>query len=112
MISLSPTAITEILRLKSKYLQTSNGALRIAVQQQGCAGLSYQLDFAESALADDQVFHSGGVQILVSPESLPYVNGLALDYSEDLMGGSFRFSNPNAAQTCSCGRSFAVQTAP
>jgi iron-sulfur cluster assembly accessory protein len=35
-----------------------------------------------------------------------YLKGLMIDYSEDLMGGSFRFENPNAVRTCSCGSAF------
>jgi iron-sulfur cluster assembly protein len=115
MISLSPTAIAEVQRLKGKHQRTSTGALRISVQQQGCAGLSYHLDFAESVHADDRHFECGNgdgkVQILVSEQNLPYLNNLTLDYSEDLMGGSFRFDNPNAKQTCSCGHSFSTETA-
>jgi iron-sulfur cluster assembly protein len=116
MISLSPTAIAEVQRLKGKHSRASTGALRISVQQKGCAGLSYHLDFAESAHAEDQCFEYGSsergkVQILVSAESLPYLNNLTLDYSEDLMGGSFRFDNPNARQTCSCGHSFSMESA-
>lgn len=110
MISLSPTAIAEVQRLKGKYLPTSDGALRISVQAKGCAGLSYQLDFAESAHTDDHVFEYGNLRILVSNHALPYLDGVALDYSEDLMGGSFRFNNPNAKRTCSCGHSFLAES--
>jgi iron-sulfur cluster assembly protein len=114
MISLSPTAIAEVRRLKGKYRHASTGALRISVRQEGCAGLSYHLDFAESARADDQCFEygkgDGKVQILVNEQNLPYLNNLTLDYSEDLMGGSFRFDNPNAKQTCSCGHSFSTES--
>jgi iron-sulfur cluster assembly protein len=112
MISLSPAAVAEVQRLKGKYMSVSGGALRIGVLTQGCAGLSYQLEFAESAHSEDQVFESGTIQILVNRQVLPYVDGLALDYSEDLMGGSFRFNNPNATQTCSCGHSFLTDITP
>jgi iron-sulfur cluster assembly protein len=114
MISLSPTAIAEVRRLKGKHRHASTGVLRISVQQQGCAGLSYHLDFAEAAHADERCFECGSgdskVQILVSVQNLPYLNNLTLDYSEDLMGGSFRFDNPNAKQTCSCGHSFSTES--
>jgi iron-sulfur cluster assembly protein len=109
MISLSPTALAEVRRLKGKFLPNSSGALRISVQSKGCAGLSYQLDFDDSARAEDRVFDCGDVQVLVNVQTLPYLDGLALDYSEDLMGGSFRFNNPQAKQTCSCGHSFLAE---
>jgi iron-sulfur cluster assembly protein len=111
MIRLSTTAANEVKRLQGKHLQSKGGALRLSVQPKGCAGLSYQLDFTESIASDDQLFECDTIQVVVSRNSLVYVNGLTLDYSEDLMGGSFRFHNPNANQTCSCGHSFAVAPA-
>jgi iron-sulfur cluster assembly accessory protein len=88
-----------------------SGLLRISVQAKGCAGLAYQLDFAASAQAEDQLFECDAIQVAVPQQSLLYIDGLLLDYSEDLMGGSFRFHNPNAKQTCSCGHSFTLEAA-
>jgi iron-sulfur cluster assembly protein len=110
MIRLSITATHEVKRLQGKHLKSNLGALRISVQPKGCAGLSYQLDFTEAVEPDDQMFECDGIQVVVNCGSLAYVDGLTLDYSEDLMGGSFRFHNPNAKQTCSCGHSFAVDS--
>lgn len=114
MISLSPTAIAEVRRLKRKHLANHDGALRISIQPKGCAGLSYHLDFVESVQATDQVFEcadeGGTLQILVNQQSLPSLEGLLIDYSEDLMGGSFRFDNPKASQICSCGHSFSIES--
>jgi iron-sulfur cluster assembly protein len=64
------------------------------------------MSFEAMAQPIDQVFDCGAVQVVIDPQSWPYLNGLTLDYTEDLMGGSFRFDNPNAKQTCSCGHSF------
>ena len=111
MIRLSTTATHEVRRLQGKHLKSNGGALRISVQPKGCAGLSYQLDFTEGVERDDQRFECDGIQVVVSCSSLAYVDGLTLDYSEDLMGGSFRFHNPKAKKTCSCGHSFEVAAA-
>jgi iron-sulfur cluster assembly protein len=110
MISLSTTAANEVKRLQGKHQPSNRGALRLSVQPKGCAGLSYQLDFTDIVESDDRLFECDNIQVVVSCSSLAYVDGLTLDYSEDLMGGSFRFHNPNAKQTCSCGHSFAVET--
>jgi iron-sulfur cluster assembly protein len=110
MIRLSTTAANEVKRLQGKHLKSNRGALRLSVQPKGCAGLSYQLDFTDTVESDDQLFEHDNIRVVVNCQSLAYVNGLTLDYSEDLMGGSFRFHNPNAKQTCSCGHSFAVET--
>jgi iron-sulfur cluster assembly protein len=110
MIRLSATAANEVKRLRSKHLSARNGALRVSVRSKGCAGLSYELDFVETVRDDDRVFECDNIQVVVNCHSLAYVDGLTLDYSEDLMGGSFRFHNPNAKQTCSCGHSFSVES--
>jgi iron-sulfur cluster assembly accessory protein len=107
MIQLSESAVTEILRLRAKR-QNSNLFLRLGVQSEGCLGLSYSMGFDLAPQAGDQVYISNGLQMLVDPNSLTCIQDLTIDYSEDLMGGGFRFHNPNATQTCSCGNSFAV----
>jgi iron-sulfur cluster assembly protein len=110
MIQFSPSAISEIKRLQSKQ-QQSQAFLRLAVEPGGCSGLLYHLDFVVAASADDQQFPQQDLQVLIDPHSLTYLRGLTLDYSEDLMGGGFRFYNPQAQQTCGCGQSFALATA-
>ncbi len=108
MVHLSATALDEVTRLKSKPAYRDSKVLRIAVHESGCSGWSYQMSFETMAEPVDQVFDCGKVQVVVDPNSLPYLKGLTLDYTEDLMGGSFRFDNPNARQTCSCGHSFGL----
>ncbi len=107
MISLSRTAVGEVRRLKLKQ-QAINIFLRLQVLPGGCSGLSYQVRFDQQTQPNDHTYEFHGVQIVVDPYSLNYLDGLTLDYSEDLMGGAFRFHNPNAVQTCGCGNSFAV----
>lgn len=107
MISLSPAAVGEVKRLQSKC-QSSNLFLRLRVESSGCAGLSYQIGFEQQMHPDDQAYESASIQVLVDCRSLLYLNGLTVDYSEDLMGGAFRFYNPNATGSCSCGNSFTV----
>lgn len=110
MITLSPSAKAEIHRWQQRH-GSSQSSLHIQILRQGCEGLSYQLGLTPQAPANSQTFDCGSVQVVVDGENLPYLSGLNLDYSEDLMGGSFRFNNPNASQTCSCGHSFAIAAA-
>jgi iron-sulfur cluster assembly protein len=107
MIHLSSTAANEILRLRARR-NRADLFLRLGIQSRGCLGLSYVMRFDEEVQPNDQIYDCEGVQIVVDSESLPYLDGLSLDYSEDLMGGGFRFRNPNAEQSCSCGISFAI----
>lgn len=107
MIQLSPTATTEILRLRGKS-QEPDPKLRIAVINSDCLPLSYSLSFDGVGHPEDQIYLCNQITVVVSSETLPYLDGLIVDYSEDLMGGGFRFHNPNAMRTCSCGNSFAI----
>ncbi|WP_449419350.1 HesB/IscA family protein [Phormidium nigroviride] len=108
MIHLNKPAAIEVIRLKSKH-PNPNALFRLGVESSGCCGLSYTMAFDETLNPDDLVYESEGIQVAINPEQLKYVNGLTLDYSEDLMGGGFRFHNPNASQNCSCGNSFSLR---
>jgi len=104
MIHLSEAAASEIGRIKSK--QQPNVLFRLAVRPGGCSGFFYDMSFDKAIKVDDQVFDLDQIQVVIDAISLNYLNGLRLDYSEDLMGGGFRFHNPQAIATCGCGNSF------
>jgi iron-sulfur cluster assembly accessory protein len=105
-VSLRPAAIAEINRIKSKH--SAKALFRLGVQSGGCGGFYYTLALDEKADAGDRLLNCDGVQLVINAQSWPYLNGLILDYTEDLMGGGFRFTNPNAFSSCGCGNSFSV----
>jgi iron-sulfur cluster assembly protein len=107
MIHLSAAAVNEIKRLQQTN-QTPNSRLRIAVKPGGCSDLYYVLDFTSQPDASDRLYESQGITIVIDPKSHAVLQGLTLDYSEDLMGGGFRFHNPNAVKNCGCGHSFTL----
>ena len=80
--------------------------LRIGVSGGGCSGMEYFMGIDEEIAADDEVMDLGGFKVVVDPESIPYLKGSTLDFSNDLMNSGFTFNNPNAAKTCGCGKSF------
>ncbi|MGC2458174.1 MAG: iron-sulfur cluster assembly protein IscA [Gallionellaceae bacterium] len=82
--------------------------LRIGVKTSGCSGMAYSLEFADELDADDLTFESFGVTVLVDPKSLPYLNGMELDYAREGLNEGFKFNNPNVKNTCGCGESFNV----
>ena len=106
MIQLSKAAATEIGRLKSK--QQANALFRLTVKRGGCFGWYYDMSFDQAVQLGERVFDSQGIQVVIDAKSLESINGLTLDYSEDLMGGGFRFHNPQAKATCGCGNSFST----
>ena len=111
MVEISSTAMTEIDRLKQTR-QMADSFLRLRVKTGGCSGLFYDLELEDIPAnlpnqESDRTMEIQGVQVIVDPQSWQYVEHLQLDYSEDLMGGGFRFHNPQVKQTCGCGISFA-----
>lgn len=82
--------------------------LRVAITGGGCNGLSYKLRFAGEAKRGDILVETGGARVLVDPKTALYLKGTVLDYSHQMVGGGFKFSNPNAKASCSCGESFSV----
>lgn len=103
MIHLSRAAIHEVKRLQRKSPET---LLRLGIQPGGCSDFYYTLEFVAAAQPDDRMVYCDDLKVAVDRYSLQYINGLTLDYSEDLMGGGFQFDNPNAKQHCGCGNSF------
>ncbi|MGA3007022.1 MAG: iron-sulfur cluster assembly accessory protein [Opitutaceae bacterium] len=82
--------------------------LRIAITGGGCNGLSYKLRFAAGPKRGDILVRSAGIEVLVDPKTALYLKGTVLDYSNKLVAGGFKFANPNARASCSCGESFSV----
>lgn len=123
MIHISQTAAKEIKRLKQARQQPDN-LFRLSVKRGGCSGWFYILDLdnpnpqinnheevesksiPSKETLGDRIYESEGLTIIVDEQTDAQVHGLELDYSEDLMGGGFRFQNPNAISTCQCGLSF------
>ena len=82
--------------------------LRVAITGGGCNGLSYKMKFVPAPKRGDILVRTGGVRVVVDSKSALYLKGTHLDYSNALVAGGFKFSNPNAKASCSCGESFSV----
>jgi iron-sulfur cluster assembly protein len=81
--------------------------LRVAVTEGGCAGFTYDADIdREMREGESIVLQSGGIKIVSDPESSRYLEGLTIDYSDELIGGGLQFTNASAETTCGCGASF------
>lgn len=88
--------------------EPAGSCLRVSIVGGGCSGLSYNYRFTDSPKRGDILVRSGGVPVLVDSRSALYLKGTRMDYSDRLVAGGFKFSNPNAKASCSCGESFAV----
>lgn len=120
IIQIKPKAMARLVELKKKRDEDPKSnvdpstplILRMGVRNGGCSGLSYVMDFSteDEMQEEDEVdtYEKEGIQCVVDAKSLLYLYGLELDYSDDLIGGGFKFFNPNAEESCGCGSSFGV----
>jgi iron-sulfur cluster assembly accessory protein len=104
VVNLTARAVEEVRGLQRKPENTGK-TLRVYVEQGGCSGMQYGLVFDEPR-DGDHASDTGGVKVLVDAFSAQYLKGSQVDFSDDLVGGGFKLTNPNARQSCGCGSSF------
>ncbi len=104
MIQVTDPAFRQLQVLVSEQEDPAKG-LRIYVEHGGCAGLQYGmgLDYAKEG---DEIVERDGLKVIIDAESVQFLNGSTIDYSDDLAGAGFRIKNPNAVRSCGCGTSF------
>lgn len=83
--------------------------VRVGVKNAGCAGMSYTMDYAESASPLDEVVEDKGVRVLVDPKAVMFLIGTEMDYKREKLGAKFVFSNPNQTEACGCGESVVIK---
>jgi iron-sulfur cluster assembly protein len=106
-IQLTERAAKEVKTiLEQQSLPLDSTYLRLGVRGGGCSGFSYSLDLTESKAEQDEEFDSHGVKMVCDPKSYIYLDGVTLDFKDEVMGRGFVFNNPNASHTCGCGSSF------
>jgi iron-sulfur cluster assembly protein len=108
-IILTETAAREIKTIiQQQELDAEKVRLRVGVKGGGCSGFSYVLDLTETQKDTDEVYEQHGVKIVCDPKSLLYLNGVSIDFRDEIMGRGFVFNNPNATSSCGCGSSFSA----
>ncbi|MBC8123685.1 MAG: iron-sulfur cluster assembly accessory protein [Gemmatimonadaceae bacterium] len=107
-IQMTDTALERVLGLRED--QGIDLILRVGVKGGGCSGLSYTMNFEDpgNITQHDEVYDYDGFKVVSDKKSLLFLYGLVLDYSDSLLGGGFKFNNPNAERSCSCGSSFSA----
>ncbi len=106
LVKLTEAAVAKVRALRER--EDAGEFLRVAISGGGCNGLSYKLKFVPEPRRGDIVVRFDDVAVLVDGRSALYLKGTVLDYSHQLVAGGFKFSNPNAKASCSCGESFSV----
>jgi iron-sulfur cluster assembly protein len=109
MITLTPSAIQRVQAFTREHPRAVG--LRLSLKKTGCSGWAYVVDVAHEQAANDVVFESQGVRVVVDPVSLPLLDGTEIDFVRKGLNAEFAFRNPNATGECGCGESFSVERA-
>jgi len=105
VVTLTDSAANHIKTLLANEVENTGKALRVFVEGGGCSGMQYNMVFDEKR-EDDFLAQFHGVFVLVDPFSANYLRGSVIDFVDELNGGGFKISNPNARHSCGCGKSF------
>lgn len=104
ILNLTPRAAAEVKEILTKP-ENAGKNFRVYVEQGGCSGMQYGMVFDEQRdgdFASEQI----GVTVLVDAISAQYLRGTVVDFSDALTAGGFKITNPNAKESCGCGKSF------
>lgn len=105
-VRLGPEAAERLAKLVAK--DGREGVfVRVGVKGGGCSGMEYVLRLDMKPLEGDLVDEQRGIRLRCDPKSARYLRGSELRYTGNLIGGGFRFENPNVSRRCGCGTSFA-----
>jgi iron-sulfur cluster assembly protein len=107
-VTLTDAALKQVKKLLVEQ-NNPNVFLRIGVVGGGCSGMSYVLALDHEKTGEDRMFVQEDVPIHIDDKSLPFLAGVKLDYTRDLLSGGFKFHNPNAVRSCGCGNSFTAK---
>ena len=104
-VELSPEAVPHLKRLLAKDGRP-DAVLRLGVKGGGCSGFEYVIRFETRRLPQDLLTVVDGIPVACDPKSAKLLQGSTLVYTGSLIGGAFKFENPNAKRSCGCGTSF------
>ena len=103
-ITITESARIKIIKIKMKR-QTPDVYLKVFLRGGGCSGFMYEYDFIEQSTEDDKVFEFEDLKVCIDKKSYLFLNGMEIDYKEDLFNSGIVFNNPNAKRSCGCGES-------
>lgn len=106
-VQLTERAAQQVRNIMAEQDLDENLYLRVAVEGGGCSGLSYKLGL-DHKTDEDRIIESQGLEVLIDPRHMMYLEGITIDYPDGLDARGFTFDNPNASESCGCGSSFAI----
>ena len=81
---------------------------RISVLGGGCSGFQYKFDFENSKNSDDILIENEIINVVIDETSMDLIQNSKIDYVHELIGSSFKITNPQASSSCGCGTSFSI----
>jgi iron-sulfur cluster insertion protein len=105
LLSMTDAAVAKVKYFAGTMPDSQGKPLRIFIQGGGCSGFQYGFTFDEKK-EGDTVIETGGIEVVVDPQSAQYLKDAKVDYVEDFRGAGFSVTNPNATGGCGCGKSF------
>lgn len=105
-VTMTPSAVRHVRKQLEK--KPDARGIRLFIRKSGCSGFKYETQWVEDVAAEDVVYTVDGVDIYVSREHLPMVNGIEIDFVTQGVNSMFEFRNPNATAECGCGESFTI----
>ncbi len=108
-IELTEKAAAEVKRIVAEQNVPERLYLRLRVVGGGCSGFQHKLDLDPQVSEKlDETFEVHGVPVVIDKRSLLYMNGVKVDFHDDLNKRGFSITNPHAKTTCGCGSSFSM----
>ena len=107
LITLTDAAKNRVKEIIKKGTKKYSG-IRIGIDNTGCSGHSYKIDYAKDRNDGDEVILVDNIKIFIDASAIMYILGSKIDYIDNGMESGFVFSNPNEKGRCGCGESFSV----
>lgn len=109
-IRLSDAAAARIREIMTNAEGKYQG-VRVGVQNGGCAGMSYTMDYAQDPQPFEEVVEDKGVKVFIDPKAIMFLIGTEMDFVREKLGSRFVFNNPNQTAACGCGESVSITPA-
>ena len=94
--------------IESVLKKDSAKYFRITVLGGGCAGFQYKFDFENSKNYEDILIKNKKINVVIDETSMELIQNSKIDYVHELIGSSFKITNPQASSSCGCGTSFSI----
>ena len=100
MLTITEAAKEKVLSVMQSQSRDNDG-LRLAIVGRRSSGFQYSLGLVEDGQGadDDTVFDAGAFKVYMDSKSVENLEGVTIDFIEDIQGSGFKIDNPNPIWT-------------